>query len=123
MSYLLSLATGLTIKVGPSGSSLVRIVDEDGHGIQRWNGQQIQVEVTPSGCRGELGWQRRCGIRRHVPFPRRASSHLHRIGAHLDNAEARFGLVPAAGRSRESTALKLAPADPIETLNETCPVP
>lgn len=27
---------------------LVRVVDADGHGLQHWKDQQIQVEVTPS---------------------------------------------------------------------------
>lgn len=41
-------ASGVILQVKPSGSLLVRVVDEDGHGIQHWKGQQIQVEVTPS---------------------------------------------------------------------------
>ena len=41
-------ATGLSIGVRPSGSLLVRVVDADGHGIQQWKQQQIQINVTPS---------------------------------------------------------------------------
>jgi hypothetical protein len=38
----------VSIGVRASGSLLVRVVDSDGHGLQQWKGQQIQVEVTPS---------------------------------------------------------------------------
>lgn len=41
-------ASGVIIQVRPSGALLVRVVDEDGHGTQQRNGQQIQVEVTLS---------------------------------------------------------------------------
>ena len=50
-------ATALSIGVRPSGSLLVRVVDADGHGIQQWKQQQIQIEVTPStgAVRGSWG--------------------------------------------------------------------
>lgn len=41
-------ASGVILHLKPSGSLLVRVVDENGHGIQQWKGQQIQVEVAPS---------------------------------------------------------------------------
>jgi hypothetical protein len=50
-------ATDITIPVRPCGSLLVRIVDADGNGIQKWNEQPIQVSVerTAGAVRGSWG--------------------------------------------------------------------